>query len=135
MKGSARIERQSGFTLLELMIVVLMIMILVAIAAPVYRIHVLHAKEAVLKEDLVTLRGAIDQYTQDKNKAPQSLEDLVSAGYMKSIPRGSRSPHLRRDGRRGVRPHPAVDADGNYGRAQRIERHQLRWNCVQHLVR
>ena len=72
--------------MIELMIVVLIIGILLAIAAPVYRIHVIHAREAVLKEDLHTMREAIDQYTQDKNKAPQGLEDLVSSGYLKAIP-------------------------------------------------
>jgi len=90
MKGSARIAgigRLRGFTLLELMIVVMIIAILVGIAAPVYVRHVRAAREAVLKEDLYSLRQAIDQYTQDKNKAPQGLEDLVSAGYLKAIPR------------------------------------------------
>src|SRR5215831_18294981 len=90
MKGSARIAgmgRLRGFTLLELMIVVMIIAILVGIAAPVYRNHVVRAREAVLKEDLYSLRQAIDQYTQDKNKAPQGLEDLVSAGYLKAIPK------------------------------------------------
>jgi general secretion pathway protein G len=90
MKGSARIAgigRLRGFTLLELMIVVMIIAILVGIAAPVYRSHVVRAREAVLKEDLYSLRQAIDQYTQDKNKAPQGLEDLVSAGYLKAIPK------------------------------------------------
>jgi general secretion pathway protein G len=90
MKGSARIAgigKWRGFTLLELMIVVMIIAILVGIAAPVYTRHVRAAREAVLKEDLYSLRQAIDQYTQDKNKAPQSLEDLVSAGYLKAIPK------------------------------------------------
>jgi len=86
MKGSARFARQSGFTLIEAIIVVMIIAILVAIAAPIYKTHVVHAREAVLKEDLYTMRQAIDQYTQDKNKAPQGLEDLVSAGYLKAIP-------------------------------------------------
>jgi len=86
MKVSARIASNRGFTLIELMIVVFIIAILVGIAAPVYRTHVVHAREAVLKEDLRSMRDAIDQYTQDKNKAPQGLEDLVSAGYLKAIP-------------------------------------------------
>jgi general secretion pathway protein G len=86
MKGSARFARQGGFTLIELMIVIFIIAILVGIAAPVYKGHVLRAREAVLKEDLMTMRQAIDQYTQDKNKAPQSLEDLVSANYIRAIP-------------------------------------------------
>jgi general secretion pathway protein G len=87
MKGSARIAKDRGFTLIELMIVIFIIAILIGIAAPVYRNHVLRAREAVLKEDLYTMRSAIDQYTQDKNKAPQGLDDLVSAGYLKAIPK------------------------------------------------
>jgi general secretion pathway protein G len=87
MKASMRIARDRGFTLLELMIVIMIIAILVGIAAPVYRSHVQHAREAVLKEDLYSLRQAIDQYTQDKNKAPQSLDELVSSHYMKAIPK------------------------------------------------
>lgn len=86
MKASTRIGRLRGFTLMELMIVIMIIAILVGIAAPVFKTHVIHAREAVLKEDLYNLRQAIDQYTQDKTKAPQSLEDLVSAGYLKKIP-------------------------------------------------
>lgn len=78
---------ERGFTLIEMIIVITVIAILTAIAIPVYRIHVLHANEAVLKEDLHTMREAIDQYTQDKNKAPQSLSDLVDAGYMRLIPK------------------------------------------------
>lgn len=78
---------QRGFTLIELIIVVAIIAILLAIAIPVYRIHLTHAREAVLKEDLHTMREAIDQYTQDKNKAPQNLSDLVDAGYMHLIPK------------------------------------------------
>ncbi|HYL94116.1 MAG TPA: prepilin-type N-terminal cleavage/methylation domain-containing protein [Alphaproteobacteria bacterium] len=78
---------QRGFTLIEMIIVVAIILILVAIAVPVYTQHVLHAREAVLKEDLYTLRNAIDQYSQDKERAPQSLDDLVSAGYLRVLPK------------------------------------------------
>lgn len=76
-----------GFTVIEMIIVVTIIAILLAIAIPVYRIHLQHAREAVLKEDLHSMREAIDQYTQDKNKAPQNLSDLVDAGYLHGIPR------------------------------------------------
>ena len=79
--------RQAGFTLIELMIVILIISILMAIAAPLYTQSVIRAKESVLKQDLFTLREQIDNYTLDKEKAPQSLEDLVSAGYIKHIPK------------------------------------------------
>ena len=61
--------------------------ILLAVAIPVYQTHLRHANEAVLKEDLYTLRNAIDQYTQDKAKAPQSLNDIVSAGYLRMLPK------------------------------------------------
>lgn len=76
-----------GFTLIELIIVVSIIGILLAVAIPVYRIHLLHAHEAVLKQDLDTMRKAIDQYTYDKNKAPQALSDLVDAGYIRVVPK------------------------------------------------
>ncbi len=78
---------QGGFTLIEMIIVISIITILVAIAVPIYSQHLLHAREAVLKEDLYSMRNAIDQYTQDKNKAPQELNDLVSAGYLHAIPK------------------------------------------------
>src|SRR5438046_10123428 len=79
--------RQAGFTLIELMIVVLIISILMCIAAPIYTQSVIRAKEAVLRQDLFTLREQIDNYTLDKEKAPQSLEDLISAGYLKRLPK------------------------------------------------
>jgi general secretion pathway protein G len=80
-------RRQAGFTLIEMVIVVAIIAILVGIAAPIYKNHVLKAREAVLKEDLRGMREAISQFTQDKNKAPQSLDDLVSSGYLHAIPK------------------------------------------------
>ncbi len=76
-----------GFTLIELMIVISIILILVSISIPIYTNSVIHAKEAVLRDDLFTMRSVIDQYTLDKQKAPQSLQDLVSAGYLKAIPK------------------------------------------------
>jgi general secretion pathway protein G len=76
----------SGFTLLELMIVMVVIGLLAAIAIPAYTSNIRNAKEAVLKEDLHVLRQAIDSYTVDKQKAPQSLDDLVQAGYLKTMP-------------------------------------------------
>ena len=80
------IARSRGFTLIELMIVISLLLILVTVAVPIYNQSILRAKESVLKQDLFTLRNVIDQYTLDKQKAPQSLEDLVSAGYIKQIP-------------------------------------------------
>jgi general secretion pathway protein G len=77
---------EGGFTLVELMIVMAIIAILVTIAIPIYGRSVQKAKEAVVREDLHVMRTAIDSYTVDKEKAPTSLDDLVQAGYMKSIP-------------------------------------------------
>jgi len=79
-------RKSRGFTLIELMIVMSIILILVSIAAPIYSQSILRAKEAVLKQDLYSMRSVIDQYTMDKGKAPQSLDDLVTAGYLKQIP-------------------------------------------------
>jgi general secretion pathway protein G len=76
----------AGFTLIELMIVMVVIGLLAAIAIPAYVTNIKHAKEAVLKEDLHVLRQAIDSYTVDKQKAPQSLDDLVQSGYVKVMP-------------------------------------------------
>jgi general secretion pathway protein G len=77
---------EQGFTLLELMIVMVVIGLLAAIAIPAYTTNIRHAREAVLKEDLHILRQGIDSYTVDKQKAPQSLDDLVQSGYVKTMP-------------------------------------------------
>ena len=79
-------NRDRGFTLIELMIVISLLLILITVAVPIYRQSILRARESVLRQDLFTLRQVIDQYTLDKQKAPQSLDDLVSAGYMKQLP-------------------------------------------------
>ena len=79
--------KEAGFTLLELLIVMTIIAILAAIAIPSFTQNVKHAREAVLREDLHTLRGAIDSFTYDKQKAPQDLGELVSAGYIKEMPK------------------------------------------------
>ena len=79
-------RRERGFTIVEIAIVLMVILIVVAISVPGYRIVVLHAKEDTLKDDLRTMRKMIDQYTADKEKAPQSLEELVQAGYLPEIP-------------------------------------------------
>jgi len=81
-----RNQRDRGFTLIELMIVISMILILVSISIPAYNQSILRAKESVLKQDLFQLRSLISQYTLDKQKAPQSLDDLVQGGYIKQIP-------------------------------------------------
>jgi general secretion pathway protein G len=79
-------RRQRGFTLVELMVVMLIISILLAIAVPSFISAIRSAREAALREDLHTMRDAIEQYTEDKQEAPQSLDDLVQAGYLKSLP-------------------------------------------------
>jgi general secretion pathway protein G len=75
-----------GFTLLELMIVITIILILLSLGTGRYQQSVVRAKEAALKQDLAVMRQAIHQYTVDKQQAPQSLEDLVSAGYLREVP-------------------------------------------------
>jgi general secretion pathway protein G len=77
----------AGFTLIELIIVIAIISILASIAAMNYQHSVWRAREAVLRNDLFTLRSSIDQYTLDKQKAPQSLQDLATAGYIKTVPK------------------------------------------------
>jgi len=80
-------RRARGFTLLELMIVISMILILMSIAVPMYTQSVVRARESVLRQDLFTLRSVISQYTLDKAKAPMGLEDLKTAGYIREIPK------------------------------------------------
>ena len=83
---ATRRNRSRGFTLIELMIVISLILILVSISIPAYNQSILRAKESVLLQNLFTLRSLISQYTLDMQKAPQSLEDLVQGGYIKQIP-------------------------------------------------
>jgi general secretion pathway protein G len=79
-------KHDAGFTLIELIIVMTIIGILMLLAVPRFSGAIKMAKEAVLKEDLHVMREAIDSYTMDKQKAPQSLEDLVTDGYLKKVP-------------------------------------------------
>jgi general secretion pathway protein G len=79
-------RREQGFTLIELIVVMMIIAILTAIAVPRFTAAIQNAREAALKEDLHVMRDAIDAYTMDKGKAPQSLDDLVQAGYLRAIP-------------------------------------------------
>src|SRR5579872_4666323 len=75
-----------GFTFVELMIVMAIIAVLLSVAIPIYSQYIIRAKESVLKNNLFTLRTVIDEYTYDKQKAPQTLEDLVSDGYLRQVP-------------------------------------------------
>lgn len=77
---------RAGYTLIELIIVMAIISVLVAIAIPLYQKSLLRTKESLLKNNLFTLRTVIDEYTFDKQKAPQNLDDLVNEGYLRNIP-------------------------------------------------
>ncbi len=79
-------RRARGFTLVELMIVMTIVSILVSIAIPIYQKSILRAKESLLRNNLFTLRTVIDEYTYDKAKAPQTLQDLVNEGYLRQVP-------------------------------------------------
>ena len=83
---SGRRSRRSAFTLIEMMIVMAIIVILIAIAVPFYQKAITRAKETVLHSNLSAMRSAIDEYSFDKQKAPQSLQDLVKDGYLHDVP-------------------------------------------------
>jgi len=87
MARRLRTRGSAGFTLLEMMIVMIVMGILISIALPIYTTSLLKSREAVLRQDLFTLRSLISQYTLDKQKAPQSLDDLIQGGYLKIIPK------------------------------------------------
>lgn len=79
-------KSRRGFTLIELMVVMAIIAVLLSIAVPIYQKSITRAKESVLRNNLFTIRTMIDEYTVDKQKAPDSLEDLVSDGYLRQVP-------------------------------------------------
>jgi general secretion pathway protein G len=81
-----RVFGRNGYTLIEMIIVMAIISILIAIAVPLYQKSLLRTKESLLKNNLFTLRTVIDEYTYDKQKAPQTLEDLVNDGYLRAVP-------------------------------------------------
>ena len=79
-------NRRRGYTLVEIIIVITIISILVSVAVPLYQRSIQRTKESVLRSNLFTLRTVIDEYTYDKQKAPQSLEELVQEGYLRQVP-------------------------------------------------
>jgi general secretion pathway protein G len=83
----ARPSTQSGFTLIELMVVLSLIVTLATIGLVQYRQSVIFARESVLKDDLFKMRDAIDQYYADKNQYPSTLDELVSGGYLRALPK------------------------------------------------
>ena len=79
-------QRRRGFTFVEMMVVVTIIVILISMAIPIYNRAIIRSKESVLHNNLFTLRTVIDNYSYDKAKAPQSLQDLVTEGYLRAVP-------------------------------------------------
>ena len=79
-------SRRGGFTLIEILIVVSIIGILVSIAVPIYQKSILRTRESVLRNNLYTIRTVLDEFTYDKQRAPQSLQDLVTEGYLRDVP-------------------------------------------------
>ena len=75
-----------GFTIIELMVVISIILILISVAAPIFTQSILRAREAVLRQNLFAMRTSIDSFSIDKGRAPQSLDDLVQSGYLREIP-------------------------------------------------
>ncbi len=85
--SSARARNQKGFTLLELLIAMFILVILLSVAVPTYQKSVQHARESVLKENLWQMRRSIDQYASDKGKFPENLSELVNGGYLRELPK------------------------------------------------
>jgi general secretion pathway protein G len=83
----SKIQNAKGFSLLELMISMFILIILLSVAFPTYQRSVQHARETVLKENLWQMRRGIDQYTSDKGKLPKSIDELVEGKYLREKPR------------------------------------------------
>ena len=78
--------RRRGFTMIELMVVMAIVSILMSVAVPMYHKSLIRGKETILRQNLFSMRTVIDEYTYDKQKAPQTLDDLVQAGYLRKVP-------------------------------------------------
>ena len=77
---------RAGFTIIELMVVMAIVLVILSVAVPLYNKSVIRARETVLHQNLTTMRAVIDEYTYDKQKAPQNLEDIVREGYLRQVP-------------------------------------------------
>jgi len=78
--------KRAGFTIMELMVSMAIVLVVISVAVPLYQKSVIRARESVLRQNLFSLRTVIDEYTYDKQKAPQQLEDLVREGYLRQMP-------------------------------------------------
>jgi general secretion pathway protein G len=78
--------KRAGFTIMELMVAMAIVLVVISVAVPLYQKSVIRARESVLRQNLFSLRTVIDEYTYDKQKAPQQLEDLVREGYLRQMP-------------------------------------------------
>ena len=123
----SKIQNQKGFSLLELMIAMFILIILLSVAFPTYQRTVQHARETVLKENLWQMRRAIDQFTSDKGKLPKSIDELVEMKYIREKPidpitekddweEVQGEDQLTPDGEQGLKDvkssAPGVDSDG-----------------------
>ncbi|HEU0121517.1 MAG TPA: type II secretion system protein [Bryobacteraceae bacterium] len=86
MERRIRSGRQAGFTIMELMVSMAIVLVVISVAVPLYQKSVIRARESVLRQNLFSLRTVIDEYTYDKQKAPQQLDDLVREGYLRQMP-------------------------------------------------
>jgi general secretion pathway protein G len=78
--------KRAGFTIMELMVSMAIVLVVISVAVPLYQKSVIRARESVLRQNLFSLRTVIDEYTYDKQKAPQQLDDLVREGYLRQMP-------------------------------------------------
>ena len=83
---SGKLLRRAGFTLIELMVAMSIVLVVISVAVPLYQKTVIRSRESVLRQNLFTIRTVIDEYTYDKQKAPPSLDDLVREGYLRQVP-------------------------------------------------